>query len=182
MLAPPARFPLFAPVRPAALLRVEVVVLRPAELVFIPVLLEVFPLDEVELMVELERFEEFMPERLFPPVMEFVLELLFPPPNPPFPPPNPPFPPPKPPKSPFPPPNPPKPPLPPPKSPPPNPPKSPPPKSPPPNPPPNSPPNPLPRLPPLEDALGVDGVVVGVLSETITCAEFALDAASAIAS
>ena len=182
MFAPPVRLPVFAPVRPVELLRVEVVLVRPAELEFIPVRLEVFPLDEAELMVEPERLAELIPERLFPPVMEFVLELLFPPPNPLFPPPKPPFPPPKPPmllfpkppKSPFPPPKPPNPPFPPPKSPPPKSPKSPPPK-PPPKP-------PLPCLPPpLDDAAGLGGVL-GVVSETITCAEFALDAASAIAS
>ena len=182
MPAPPVRFPVFTPVRPAALFRdalelvrpafvlfriaLELVLVRVAELVFIPVRLVVVLREEAEVVVV--RLLEFIPVR-FPPVIEFVLELLFPPPKPPFPPPKPLFPPPKPPfpppKPPFPPPKPPNPP-----SPPPKPPKSPPPKppkSPPPNPPPKSPKPPLLRLPPLEDATVLDEVFAGV-SETTT--------------
>ena len=178
--APPVRFPVFTPVRPAALFRdvvalvrpvfvlLRVVVfVRPAELLFIPVRLVVLR-EEAEVVVV--RLLEFIPVR-FPPVIEFVLELLFPPPKPPFPPPkplfppNPPFPPPNPPKPPSPPPKLAKPPPPspkPPKSPPPKPPKSPPPK------PPKSPNPPLSRLPRLLlVGAGLDEVFAGV-SETTT--------------
>ena len=91
-MPPPVRFPVFTPVRPAALFRdalelvrpafvlfriaLELVLVRvalfvrPAELLFIPVRLVVLR-EEAEVVVV--RLLEFIPAR-FPPVIEFALE------------------------------------------------------------------------------------------------------------